>query len=100
MNAWVILAGIAFVALAYVLIPVAAAAREHFRRQKLVRCPVIDLGAGVLVSRAGLAEALGCRSLRRVSECTFWPRHKGCAQQCLAVPDDELRDFQVPTAGR
>jgi hypothetical protein len=96
MNAWLVLAVIAFLALVYVAIPVALAARGYFRRRKLVRCPVIGLGAGVLVRRAGLAEALGCRSLRRISDCTYWPRHKDCAQHCRNLPDGEIREFRRP----
>lgn len=97
MNVWLIITAIAFLALAYVMIPVGLAARRHFRHHKLVRCPVVGLGAGVLIVRAGLAEALGWRSLRRVSDCTFWPRRKDCAQSCLNVPDEEIREFRQPT---
>jgi hypothetical protein len=96
MNVWLVLAAVALTAVVYVMIPVALAARGYFRRSKLVRCPVVGLGAGVLVGRAGLAEALGCRSLRRISDCTFWPRHQGCAQRCRNVPDDEIHEFRRP----
>ena len=96
MNAWLILTEIAALALLFVVIPVALAARGYFRRYKLVRCPVVGLGAGVVVVRAGLAEALGCRSLRRISDCTHWPRHGGCAQRCRNMPDEEIREFRQP----
>jgi|SoiMethySBSTD1v2_1073268.scaffolds.fasta_scaffold396569_2 hypothetical protein len=96
MNAWLVLAMIAALALVYVSIPVALAACRYFRRHKLVRCPVIGLGAGVVVSRAGVAEALGCRSLRRISDCTYWPRHQGCAQCCRNLPDEEIHEFRRP----
>ena len=96
MNAWLILAMIALLALVYVAIPVGLAARGYFRRQRLVRCPVIGLGAGVLVTRAGVAEAVGCRSLRRISACTYWPRHRRCAQRCRNLPDEQIRDFRRP----
>lgn len=95
MNAWLVLAGIALLAVCYVMIPLGVAAHGHFRRHKLVRCPVLGLGAGVLIQRAGVAEALGCRSLRRIADCTFWPRHKACAQRCLDVPDEDIRDFRL-----
>jgi hypothetical protein len=94
MNAWAIIAGIAGLAVLYVMLPLALAARTHFRDHKLVHCPVIGLAAGVRIRRAGLAEAVGCRALRRVVDCTFWPRHRGCAQSCRLVPDDEIRDFR------
>jgi hypothetical protein len=97
MNAWLVITVIAALALFFVAIPVALVARGYFRRYKLVRCPVVGLGAGVLVARAGLAEALGCRSLRRISDCTYWPRRKNCAQGCRNVPDEEMREFRQPS---
>ncbi|HEY7365158.1 MAG TPA: hypothetical protein VIE37_13715 [Methylomirabilota bacterium] len=96
MDGWLVLASIALLAVGYVVIPVGIAARRHFQRQKLVRCPLIGLGAGVLIRRAGLAEAIGCRGLRRVADCTFWPRHKACAQRCLDATEEEIRDFRMP----
>jgi hypothetical protein len=95
MNSALVLASLALLAVGYVMVPVGLAARQHFRRHKLVRCPRLGLSAGVLIRRAGLAEAFGCRSLRRVSECTFWPRHQGCGQRCLDEPDEEIRDFRL-----
>jgi hypothetical protein len=96
MNAWLVLAIIAALALVYVAIPVGLAARAYFRRHRLVRCPLIGLGAGVLVGRAGVAEALGRRSLRRITDCTYWPRHRNCAQRCRNLPDEKIRDFRRP----
>lgn len=94
MNAWLVLAGVALMALVYIIIPVWLAARGHFRSHKLVRCPVIGLNAGVIIGRAGLAEALGRRSLRRITECTFWPRRKGCAQGCRLMSDEQIREYR------
>ncbi|HSE93507.1 MAG TPA: hypothetical protein VLF19_09395 [Methylomirabilota bacterium] len=96
MNAWWIIAAVPVLALLYVLIPVGLAARGRFRSHKLVRCPILGLGAGVLIRRAGLAEALGWRSLRYVSDCTYWPRRRACAQRCRLAPDEEIRDFRQP----
>jgi len=95
MNVWLIIATIAVLALLYVVVPVGLAARHHFRRYKLVQCPVLGLGAGVLIRRAGLAEALGWRSLRYVSACTYWPRRRACSQRCRLAPDEEIRDFRT-----
>jgi hypothetical protein len=97
MNATLVLASLVLLAVGYVMVPVGLAARQHFRRHKLVRCPRLGLSAGVLIRRAGLAEALGCRSLRRVADCTFWPRHQACGQRCLDAPDDEICDFRMST---
>ena len=91
---WLILGAVAFVAVVYIVIPVGLAARGHFRSHKLVHCPVVGLGAGVIIGRAGLAEAFGRRSLRGISDCTFWPRRKGCAQRCRLISDEEIREFR------
>jgi hypothetical protein len=88
-----ILAAIGLLAVVYVMIPLGLAARGQFRRHRLVRCPIVGLAAGVRITRAGWAEALGCRSLRRVSDCTFWPHHQGCAQRCRELPDEEICEF-------
>jgi hypothetical protein len=73
MNAWAVLATIAVVSLLYVVIPVGLATRRHFRTHKLVRCPVLGIGAGVLMRRTGLAEVVGWPAIRRVVDCTYWP---------------------------
>jgi hypothetical protein len=94
MRPWLVLGAIALMTLIYIMIPVALAARGYFRRYKLVRCPVVGLGAGILVDRAGIAEASGCRSLRQISDCTFWPRRKNCAQRCRLSADEDIVDYR------
>jgi len=96
MKPLLVLGVIAFLGLLYVVLPVVFAARGYFRHQKLVRCPLVGLGAGVRVTRAGLAEALGRRSLRRVADCTYWPRRRRCAQGCRMAPDEEFHEFDRP----
>jgi hypothetical protein len=94
MKLWLVLVAIAAIGVIYIMIPVGLAARGYFRRYKLVRCPVVGLGAGIVVSRAGIAEALGCRSLRRVSDCTFWPRRRNCSQRCRLLADEEIIEYR------
>ena len=94
MNAWLVLAAVALVAVVYIIIPVWLAARGHFRSHKLVRCPVVGLGAGVIIGCAGLAEALGCRALRQISDCAFWPQRKNCAQRCRLLADEEILEYR------
>jgi hypothetical protein len=96
MNAWTIIPMIAVIAALYVVIPVGLAARRYFQTYKLIRCPVLGMAASVLVIRAGLAEALGWPALRRVSDCTYWPRHGACGQRCRLAPAGEFRDYQKP----
>jgi hypothetical protein len=97
-SIWLTLGAITALAVLYVMIPVGIAGRGPFRRHKLVRCPIVGLGAGVLITRAGMAEALGCRSVRRVVDCTFWPQRKHCAQRCRQLPAEDIRDFPGPAA--
>jgi hypothetical protein len=94
MKLWLVFVAMAVVTLVYIMIPVALAARGYFRRYKLVRCPVVGLAAGILVDRAGMAEASGCRSLRQISDCTFWPRRNRCAQRCRLLADEEILDYR------
>jgi hypothetical protein len=94
MKLWLVFVAMAVVTLVYIMIPVALAARGYFRRYKLVRCPVVGLAAGILVDRAGMAEASGCRSLRQISDCTFWLRRNGCAQRCRLLADEEILDYR------
>jgi hypothetical protein len=96
MEPLLVLGVVVFLGLVYVLIPVGLAARGYFRHQKLVRCPLLGLGAGVRIDRAGLAEALGRRSLRHVAGCTYWPRRKHCAQGCRMAPDEDFHEFRLP----
>ena len=96
MNVWLVLAAITVMAVLYVMIPVWLSARGYFGSAKLVSCPVVGAGASVVIGRAGLAEALGRRSIRRVSDCSFWPRRSCCAQRCRLLPDEEIMDYRRP----
>ena len=96
MNVYFVLAVITLLAVLYVVIPVWLTARAYFHRARLVRCPVVGAGASVVVTRAGLAEASGRRSLRRITACSFWPRRNGCAQGCRLVPDEEMTEYRRP----
>jgi hypothetical protein len=96
MNVWLVFAAIAVLAVLYVVIPVWLAARGYFRSAKLVSCPVVGAGASVVIGRAGLAEALGRRSLRRILACSFWPRRNCCAQGCRLLADDEIMEYRRP----
>ena len=96
MNVWLVLGAVTVMAVLFVAIPVWLAARGYFRGAKLVSCPVVGAGASVLIGRAGLAEALGRRSLRRILACSFWPRRSGCAQGCRLLADDEISEYHRP----
>ncbi|MBI3638045.1 MAG: hypothetical protein HY216_17760 [Candidatus Rokubacteria bacterium] len=88
-----VLLGLVIVAVVFVLVPVAVAMAGAYRAAKLVRCPHTVADATVHIARAGLAEALGMRSLRRVRSCSRWPRSRGCDQACLRAPEEAFREY-------
>ena len=67
MEVWLLLAAIVVLAVLYVALPVGLAMRAHFARPRAIRCPMERVDAAVEVRGAGLAEALGWRSLRTVA---------------------------------
>jgi hypothetical protein len=92
MNPWMILVGLVLIAVVFVALPVGLAMSAHYRRWKIVGCPMTYRPAAILVGRAGLAEALGIRALRRVRGCSLWPERCGCDRRCLDLPEDEIHD--------
>ncbi len=97
MEVWLLLAAIVVLAVLYVALPVGLAMRAHFARPRAIRCPMERVDAAVEVRGAGLAEALGWRSLRTVGSCSLWPRRQGCRQHCLAAPDESFRELPLRT---
>lgn len=96
MNPWMVLAGLVVIAVAFVALPVGLSMWAQYRRWKVVACPNLYRPAAVLVGRAGLAEALGIRGVRRVRDCSLWPDRRGCDRRCLNLPEDAMHD--APTA--
>ena len=92
MNPWLILVGLVLIAVVCVALPIGLAMSAHYRRWKIVGCPNTYRPAAILVGRAGLAEALGIRALRRVRGCSLWPERRGCDRRCLDLPEDEIHD--------
>lgn len=96
MNPWLVLTAIALLALFYVLVPVGLAMAVRFRGPRIAHCPVTAEGASLTIARAGLGEALGRRSLRRVRDCSLWPRQASvCRRECLELPDDALTEVRT-----
>lgn len=92
MNPWMVLTGIVVIAVVFVALPVGCSMSAQYRRWKIVRCPRAYRPAAIRVGRAGLAEALGIRALRRVNGCSLWPERCGCDRRCLDLPGDEIHD--------
>ena len=95
MNLWVLLPALVLVAALYVLVPVGWAMASHYRRRKLVRCPLTGLEVAIKIERAGLAEALGRRTLRQVGDCSLWPKRARCDRPCLACPEEAIRELPL-----
>jgi hypothetical protein len=91
MDLWLVVPGLVLLSLLYVVLPVAYAMASHYRRPKLVRCPLAREDAAIQVGRAGAAEALGRRALRRVEACSLWPERRACLQSCLDAPEGAIR---------
>lgn len=98
MNApWVVIAAIVGVGAWYALLPVVADTFRRFRTKKSLRCPVTggEAEVGVDAGRAALTSAFG-RALLRVKNCSLWPERKGCAQDCLSLPEAEGQGTKRP----
>jgi hypothetical protein len=95
MNLWAVIVGIVLIAVVCVALPVGLAMSARYRRWKIVDCPAAYRPTAILIGRAGLAEALGIRSLRRILGCSRWPERCGCNRRCLAVPDDAMHDAPI-----
>ena len=95
MNAWLGLATIAILAPISVALPPAGVGGARVlsspTARTLRRHRARRWGAR---GRAGVAEALGRRSFRQVSDCTYWPRHRRWAQRCRDLPDADIREFR------
>jgi len=70
---------------------------SYHRRPKRLRCPLTDVDATVSIGGSGLAEALGMRSLRRVTSCSRWPR-QGCVQACRQLGEESMREVSTASA--
>jgi hypothetical protein len=92
MNPWMVLAALVLIAVVFVVLRVGFTVSAGYRRWKIVGCPRAYRPAVILVGRAGLAEALGLRTRRRVDDCSLWPAGSGCDRRCLDLPEDALHD--------
>jgi hypothetical protein len=92
MNSWIAIVGVVVIAVVYVAVPVGLTMYRRHRGWKIVSCPAVYRPTAILVGRAGLAEALGIRSLRRIRGCSLWPERYGCDRRCLGASDDEIHD--------
>jgi nucleotide-binding universal stress UspA family protein len=90
MNPWIVLLGLALLAVVFVLAPVGLTAFWHWRRPLRLTCPRAGTLAQVRVdaTRAAIMSVLGGRAT--IERCSLWPSRHGCREECLALPADAL----------
>jgi hypothetical protein len=88
--------GVAIVALVVAIVLVRlGGAWLKYRGKRVIQCPENRRPAGVVVDAVhAAATALGRTPQLRLSQCSRWPEHAGCGQECLsqvqAAPADCL----------
>lgn len=97
MNPWMILLGLAVVALVFVLVPVGASAFAAWRRPVRLTCPRTGTEAQVRVPAlpAALASLFGCAAV--VERCSLWDAVRECREECLALPEASRRPVPAGT---
>ena len=79
------LTAIVVLALGFVALPVGLAMWSAYHAPVPLQCPYARCDVTVRIGRAGLAEALGIRSLRRIDECAIRQDRWFCRDACLAT---------------
>jgi hypothetical protein len=84
MNVLVTIALVVAVGLLYVVLPTFVSAYRGLRGTRLVDCPQTPWPTLITfdVRRSALSAAAGSGRLR-VRECTRWPEHRDCGQDCV-----------------
>ena len=79
---WTILVALLGLTVVAVVIPIASDTFLRYRRKRVVRCPVENTNARVLVNApiAALTSVLGMPKLR-IERCSLWPDRADCAQR-------------------
>jgi hypothetical protein len=80
----IVIAVIAAVGLGYVVLPMMASVYREYMRPRYIPCPETHRMAAIQLDakRAALGAAIG-RTDVRVEDCSRWPEHEGCGQECL-----------------
>jgi hypothetical protein len=80
---WMILVALLGLTAIAVVIPIVSDTFLRYRAKRVVRCPVENTNARVLVNApiAALTSVLGMPKLR-IERCSLWPDRADCAQRC------------------
>lgn len=80
-----LLMAIVGIGLIYVVLPIMADVYFRFRRPRVVRCPENGLAAEVQVDAwHAAATAIPGPPGQHVADCSRWPEHARCKQDCLS----------------
>jgi hypothetical protein len=84
-DPWIVIPGLAIIALGFVVLPIALITLAEFRRPRRLQCPETHTEAEVRVDagHAALTAILG-RTDVCVAGCSFWPERQACVQRCVA----------------
>ena len=91
MNPWLMLLGIVFVGVVFVVIPAVWYTYSLYRRPRLLRCPSTGTEARVTVAPGRAAASAAFGKAPEVERCSLWPKLGFCRQECLSVPIDQTR---------
>src|ERR1700746_2165623 len=85
-----LIAAVAMLA-AFAIFRAATAIRVYakFRGKRLVTCPEDRKPAGVSVNAAAAARASSIGAHIRLEQCSHWPEHENCGQECLAQIEND-----------
>ena len=89
-HPWLVLLGMAGLAVGYVLLPVVGDAFRRFRVSRTFVCPETGAKAqvGLDATHAALSAAYGHPHVR-IARCSLWPERQGCDQDCRAQVEAE-----------
>jgi nucleotide-binding universal stress UspA family protein len=92
MDPWLVLLGLAALAVVFVVAPVCVTIYRNWRRPFRLTCPRAGTEAQIRVAatRAAVAAVLG-REAPGIERCSLWPTVRGCREECLALPALALR---------
>lgn len=87
---WIVILAVVAVGVLFVLLPLVAHTFARFRAPRALRCPETGAGATVEIDagRAAFTSAFGLPRLR-ARWCSLWPARRGCAEECLELPEAE-----------
>ncbi len=74
----------------YVVLPRLVWTFRHYRGLKTLRCPATEKKAGIAIdARHAATSAFFSEPELRVKQCSNWPEHAFCNEECLREPANQ-----------